>query len=252
MGKNDQPALIPGDIFEAIALLTRLPVTSRDTRGARAAWAWPIAGATVGLFAAIVASLALWLGLSSWIAAGIALTTQILLTGALHEDGLADCADGFWGGFEPARRLEIMRDSHIGVYGTIAIVLSLLFRWSLIFALCQAGTVFAPLIAIGAISRVPMVALMHGLPAARADGLSATTGKPGRDTVILAAVTALLIALPTAGFTTIAAAIAAILLSFGIAKLALAKINGQTGDVLGASQQVSEIGMLLVFTALLT
>ncbi|MEE9388782.1 MAG: adenosylcobinamide-GDP ribazoletransferase [Paracoccaceae bacterium] len=251
MGKNDTAKMQFTDITEAIGLLTRLPVSTSGARGAHAAWAWPLAGALVGLIAAVAAGATLWIGLSTWVAAGVALTVQITLTGGLHEDGLADCADGFWGANTPKRRLEIMKDSQIGSYGSLALILSLLFRWSLIFSICDAGYLFGPLIATAALSRVPMVALMGWLSPARATGLSHSTGRPHSDTIILAGVAGLLIALAMSGFAALPCAAIAAALGLGLARLAAAKIGGQTGDVLGASQQASEISVLAVFSVFL-
>jgi len=131
--RDTSPLLLPTDITAALGLLSRLPVpvdgAKAAARGAAAAWAYPVAGFVIGALMALIASMALWLGLSAPIAAGLALTAGVIVTGAMHEDGLADSADGLWGGWEPAGRLEIMKDSHIGVYGVCALVLSLLLRW---------------------------------------------------------------------------------------------------------------------------
>src|SRR6056297_3491159 len=115
------------DLVSAAMLLTRLPVRGMPTaRAADAAWAWPLVGLAVGLPAGVVGMAVAAAGLPGGLAAAAALTVSIVLTGALHEDGLADCADGFWGGFDRARRLEIMRDSAIGSYGVLALGLSLI------------------------------------------------------------------------------------------------------------------------------
>ncbi len=245
MEENDTANIRLGDLSDAIGLLTRLPVRTNGQRGAKTAWAWPVAGAIVGLIAATVAGLALWIGLSSWIAAGMALITQIILTGAMHEDGLADCADGLWGGWDRETRLKIMKDSHIGTYGVVALCLSLLLRWSLIFGLINAGHIFGPLIATAALSRIPMVVLMRWLLPSRKTGLSAGIGRPDQETVILAAAAGLIIALLFVGFATLPAVIAAAATGGAVASIATAKIGGQTGDVLGASQQSAEIGILI-------
>jgi len=250
VGKNDAARIQPGDIAEALGLLTRLPVQTDGTRTAEAAWAWPLAGVLVGLLSAVIASVAMFLGLPPAIAAGLALATQIILTGALHEDGLADCADGFWGGADPDARLSIMKDSRIGAYGVIALILSLGLRWGALAVLFDASAVFGPMLAAAALSRVPMAALMHWLAPVRPGGLSADVGRPGQDAVILAAATGLLAALLVAGLGALLAAAIAAALCWGISRLALAKIGGQTGDVLGACQQIAEIGMLMVFVAL--
>ncbi len=251
MAGNDTARIQPGDFGEAVGLLTRLPVNATGTRGIRAAWAWPLAGALVGLLAAILGGIGIWLGLPVGVSAGITLGAQIILTGAMHEDGLADCADGFWGGWDKARRLEIMKDSAIGTYGTIALILSLVFRWGLLSALMADETFFGLLIGAAALSRVPMVGLMYTLNPARNGGLSADVGRPDRETLALTATTALLVAFLFCGLIALPGAIIVALLGWVVGRVALEKVGGQTGDVLGASQQISEIGILMVFVALL-
>ena len=115
----------------ALMLLTRLPAGRIDPAPtiAAAAWAFPLAGAVVGVLQALVLIAAIGLGLPMAMAAGLALAAGVLATGGLHEDGLADCADGFGGGRSPARKLEIMRDSRIGSYGALALILGLGLRW---------------------------------------------------------------------------------------------------------------------------
>ena len=244
--------LQPGDLFAALALLTRLPVPDAPGRhGARAAWAWPLAGAIVGGLGALAALAGLVFGLSGTSAAALALGAQVVASGAMHEDGLADCADGFWGGRDVARRLEIMKDSRIGTYGVLALILSMMLRWSLIGTLLAMGHVFAPLVAAGALSRVPMVALMHWLPGARDDGLSARTGRPDGETLVLAAVVGLLVGLLCTGFAALGAAVFGAAGAWGVARIARRLIGGQTGDVLGASQQLAEIGLLAGFALVL-
>ncbi len=235
----------PADIAEAFALLSRLPAGKVAFRGAGSAWAWPLVGAAVGTIAAVSASLALWLGLGPASAAALAIAAQIAATGALHEDGLADCADGFWGGQDRTRRLEIMKDSRIGTYGVLALVVSFVLRWSLVMSLIGSGHLFAPLIAAGALSRAPMAALMHVLPNARGAGLAATTGRPDRETVILSGVWAMLIAILLTGFAALPAILAVALAAGGVAAIAGRRIGGQTGDVLGAAQQVGESAALM-------
>ena len=250
MAKSGGARIQSGDLARAIGLLTRLPVQTDGLRAAQSAWAWPLAGALVGVMAALAGWIALGLGLPVGLAAGLALTTQIVATGAMHEDGLADCADGFWGGHDSDQRLEIMRDSRIGTYGVIAICLSILLRWSMLAALFSAGAIVGPIIAAAALSRVPLVALMCWLKPARTGGLSASVGRPEPETLVLAAAVALLLALLFTGFAALPAAAIAALIGWGVARVALAKIQGQTGDVLGASQQLAEIGILAVLTAL--
>ncbi len=247
--KNDAPLATPADPVEALALLTRLPVMSDFTRGARAAWAWPLVGVVVALIAGSVGWLALALHIPAPAVAALVIATQIAVIGALHEDGLADTADGLWGGLDAVRRLEIMKDSHIGSYGVLALILALILRWTALTALIGAGGLFAPLIAAGALSRVPMALLMAALPNARGSGLSNNFGAPPRDTVLLAILTALVIGFLAIGWSVLALAVWGALATAALAQIARAKIGGQTGDILGASQQIVEITALLALAS---
>lgn len=239
------------DITEALGLLTRLPVHLRQTRGGAAAWAWPLAGVAVALLAGLVGSGAVRLGVPPAIAAGLVLAAQIMLTGGLHEDGLADTADGLWGGHVPARRLEIMKDSRIGSYGVLALGLSLLLRWGALATLMAQGWLFAPLLAAALVSRAPMAVLASALPNARGNGLSSQVGRPDKLTATLGVALAILGALFLLGWTALAPVFWVALTSIALAALAKAKIGGQTGDILGATQQCAEIAALIALTAAL-
>jgi len=243
------PALLhPSDVTLALGLLTRLPVTVRHpARGARAAWAWPLAGAALGGLAALAGALALALGLPAPVAALIALGALVMLSGGLHEDGLADTADGLWGGGTRARRLEIMRDSRIGSYGVIALVLGLGLRGVALAGAFADGAVAGALALVVAamLSRAAMAVVMAALPPARADGLAHGQGRPPRATAMLAATLAAIAAVTCAGGAGIIAALAVSLAATAVAGLARTKIGGQTGDILGAVQQVAEITALL-------
>ena len=240
----------PSDPVEAVLFLTRLPVPwSGNPRGARASWAWPLAGAVVGSLAAAGASLALWGGLPPNVAAALALAIQALATGALHEDGLADSADGLWGSATRERRLEIMRDSRIGSYGAVALVLSLMIRWSALSAILATGSVWAPLIAAGALSRWPMAAMLWALPPAREGGLSRLVGRPTGAALALGGAVAVLVALLAAGSTALSAALWVGIVALAWGLLVRARLGGQTGDTCGAAQQLAEMAALLACLA---
>lgn len=242
----------PSDVATAIALLTRLPVNADFARGAQAAWAFPLAGLSVALIASAVATIAGWLTLPATVIAALAVATLVITTGAMHEDGLADSADGLWGGFTPARRLEIMRDSHIGTYGVLALILSLSLRIAALSSLAHAGHIVAALIATAALSRAAISVPMARLPHARSDGLAVSTGRPARKSCLLAILIALALTWLLTGFVPmVLAASTCALLTALTAKIATTKIGGQTGDILGANQQVTEIGALLTFAALI-
>jgi len=252
MAQGDDILCSPADLRGALGLLTRLPLPGDPgpaiARGARAAWAWPLAGVLVGVLAGAVGGGSLWLGLPATLAAALVLATQAIVTGALHEDGLADSADGLWGGQTRDRRLEIMRDSRIGSYGVLALTLSLLIRWSALTAL--AGHLWPALIVCGALSRAAMAVLMAALPPARPGGLSQSVGRPPARTAALACALAVGGAAALAGWGIVAliAVIAAVTLACGL--IARARIGGQTGDILGACQQLTEIAGLCVLVVL--
>ena len=243
------------DIPQAIGLLTRLPVPvnpeAARARGAASAWAYPLAGAAVTLIACALAAAALWAGLPAPLVAALLLACQIILTGAMHEDGLADCADGLWGGWTIEKRLAIMKDSQIGSYGTLALILSLLFRWQTLTLILPHSLWAAPL-AAAMLSRAPMVALMAALPHARTSGLSHSVGRPAPETAALAAALALLASLALFGpATALLLALTTAATALLAARIALAKIRGQTGDILGATQQLCEIASLAVLATTL-
>lgn len=240
------------DLTVAFALLTRLPLPDLPKEGfanqARAGWAFGLVGAVVGLIAGVVGLFAMWLGLPDSAAAGLVLMAMIVVSGAMHEDGLADTVDGLWGGWTVERRLDIMKDSAIGTYGVLALIVSLGLRWGAIAELLPHG--IAPLIAAGAVSRGLLPAVMATLPHARRDGLARLVGNPDRRVAIAGLAVGAVLALVVAGFSAvIPIAMAAVGVAI-MAAIARAKIGGQTGDILGACQQVAEIAMLLAFVAL--
>ncbi|UWQ17589.1 adenosylcobinamide-GDP ribazoletransferase [Jannaschia sp. M317] len=241
---------LKSDLISALMLLTRLPVRGTPTPvAARAAWAWPLAGLAVAVPAGALGWGALALGLPSGFAAALTLAALVMATGALHEDGLADLADGFWGGFDRDRRLAIMRDSRIGAYGVIALVLSLLARWLLLVEAAAEGALLPVVIVAAMASRAPMTALMRWLPPARTDGLSRASGVPdARGCTVALAIAALVLLSQGIVLALLAAAFGGAVV-LGLARIAQAKIGGQTGDVLGASQQLCEIAILAALVA---
>ncbi len=230
------------ELAGAFMLLTRLPV-ARFARGPAAAadcvWAYPLAGAAAGAVGAAVFAVA-GMAVPATVAAILAVGATVLVTGGLHEDGLADTADGFGGGRTRLRKLEIMRDSRIGSFGALALMLSLGLRVS---ALAQLGHPAAALIAAGASARGAMIAVLWCLPAARADGLAAPLAALRPGTALAGLALAAALAMPALGALPAAFGAAAI-----VAVIARRQIGGYTGDVLGAAEQAAECAAL---TALL-
>ena len=233
----------------ATAFLTRIPVVAPAcgaVRLADGAWAFPLVGAGIGAVVASAFFLAQLLGLGDWPAALLAVLAGLALTGALHEDGLADAADGLIGGHDREQRLAIMRDSRHGTFGVSAIVFSVLLRAAALAGIGEMVHAGLALIAAHAASRALLPLAMRGLAPARTDGLGAMAGVPSAWPAGVALAIGLLISLaalgPARGAVAFALTGAAVAAS---GALAHRRIGGHTGDVLGAFQQVGEIVMLL-------
>ena len=216
----------------------------------KAAWAFPVAGLAIGVIGAAVYVLARRLGLPPWPAAALSVTATLVVTGCLHEDGLADTADGFGGGKTREQKLEIMRDSRTGAYGVCALAMSLLLRVGALASFGDTRSVVWALIAAHTAARAAMPVHMWLLPPARNDGLSFQAGPPPGDSMAAAVAIAFIVLLfclrPGRGVMASIVLIAAVAL---MAWLSTRQIEGQTGDVLGALEQVSEILVLLVALA---
>ncbi len=251
MPKRDVTSHLVQDLRTGFELLTRLPVpASLHAPRSDAAWCWPIVGVVIaglGLGGGILAN---QIGLPFATAALIMIVITTFASGALHEDGLADCADGFYGGRDKARRLAIMKDSQIGSYGTLALVLVVFLRWTALTALLSAGA-YAQVFLAAALSRAVMAAVMAALPNARGDGLSQSVGSPSSTAAGAALSLAILFGFIFVGSDSVAVVVVTMGFAAVVAVVAKTKIGGQTGDVLGATQQISEIGALLTAVALI-
>jgi adenosylcobinamide-GDP ribazoletransferase len=234
-------------ILAALMLLTRLPVRVARPIAPAAfarAYGWfPAVGALVGAAGGLV----LW-GAGGAVpplaAALLAVAAQVLLTGGLHEDGLADVADGFGGGRDRERRLAIMRDSRIGTYGTLALVLGVGLRVTLLAPLAGTAEAVWTLAAVGALSRAPLGTMAWAMPPARTDGLAVAQGRPSALAALCAAATGIGIAATCVpGWPP--AALGAAAGAGTVALLAMRRIGGATGDVHGAAQQAAEAGALV-------
>jgi adenosylcobinamide-GDP ribazoletransferase len=238
------------DLAAALSLLTRLPIgwlfpPNAEINHARAIWAYPIVGALVGLIGAAIYAACHSLGLPPALAALWTLAGMLLTTGALHEDGLADTADGFGGGRTSERKLEIMRDSRIGSYGALALLLSTAIRVTTITTLAHPSAVTASLIAAGLLARTGMLLPLRLLPSARPNGLGASVAQGPFWAAPLACLLAVLTVLALLPAPRAVLLIAATTLTAGLMTLiARRQIGGTTGDVLGATAVAVECVVL--------
>ena len=238
---------------DALRFFTRLPVPqgwgSHDSTAifdgvARAA---ALAGLVVGIVGGAVLAGLTALGLSPLPAATLAVAAGVALSGALHEDGLADVADGFGGGRDRERKLAIMRDSRLGSFGATALILTLLARVSLVAALAEglgpvAGLAVA---AASTLARPAAVLPTILLPPARTDG-AGHAARPAASAVALGwALGATLAALMAGIGPGLGAAALAALAACALAALARRQIGGVTGDVCGAAAALGEAAALL-------
>jgi adenosylcobinamide-GDP ribazoletransferase len=248
------PARLIGDVAENLRFFTRLPLGA--AAGApdfgRIGWAAPLAGAVVGALGAVAFVAARSLGFPPLLSATLAVAAEILLTGALHEDGLADVADGFGGGRDRDGKLAILRDSRIGTYGALALGLSTLMRIEAVAAMARPSTLFAAaaLTLAGATARAAALAPLAWLPPARSDGVGAGAAALGARTMgpVAATVAVLAVALGLLSLEVVralfACAVAAGVTGAFVA-LARRQIGGQTGDVCGAAAALAEVATLL-------
>ena len=223
---------------------------------AEALRALPLAGAAIGAIGALALALSRALGLSPLLAAALGVAALVLVTGGLHEDGLADVADSFGGDATRERKLEIMRDSRIGTYGALALGLSLLLRVFALAALAERSTALAAaaMIATGGVSRAAGLAPLLMLAPSRPGGLGAAMPLPSSRALVQAAALAALLSFAPASFGAasgqiLGAGLAAVIAAILVARLADRQIGGYTGDVLGAAQQAAEIAGLLALSA---
>lgn len=240
------------DAGAAVVFLTRLPVPwtlpDFDARLVRSAPWFPLVGLLVGA----IGALAWWIGAALWsdaIGALLAVAATVAVTGAFHEDGLADSFDGLGGSSERERALTIMKDSRLGSYGAVALFLVLAGRVLALTAL--GGAAVAALVGGHALARCASLPLLYSLPYARRDG---GTGKPfaggisARGLAYALAGTALVtLALWGAGAPVAWLACAAVVAGF--ARWCQHRLGGITGDTLGAANQLAELAIYLALAA---
>ena len=239
-----------GGLVAAVQFLTRVPVRTTQAPDMASAVTWfPVVGALIGAaVGGVVAGLGELVPMS--VAAAVGVLFGVLLTGAFHEDGLADTADAVAGGWTVERRLEILKDPRHGSYGVAALSGSIVLRIVAVATLGPAGA-FAGLVAAHTLGRGAAVVTMGLAPVARPDGLGADYARsigPGR--AVAGGVVALVIAAAATGWWALPLAVAAAVGAVVLAVVAGRALGGVTGDVLGAIEQVGECLVLVVVTGL--
>lgn len=251
-----------GALMRTLGFLTRLPINSHWFLQARSIASdvhfFPVAGLVIGFFSASCFLLVNSIGFNSWVSAIITVFFTIVLTGALHEDGLADVADAFFVAKSKEDRLKIMKDSRIGTYGTLALLFAVSMRIGLIAGIGTTAGIFKTaiaLIAIHSISRGGMVCFWTRLPLARKNGTAAAAGQPplsaSNKSLVVTGVVTLIGGIIFFNIFWIIGAFAVFVLFIGWFSIQCKKrIGGYTGDTLGAAEQCLEI-LLLALTYLI-
>ncbi|KXV35308.1 cobalamin 5'-phosphate synthase [Gluconobacter thailandicus] len=246
--------IIREDIACGAGLLTRLPLGWLRVSGQvwslpRSVWCWPLVGAFIGVLAGIAFLILRALQVPAPVAAAWSVGVQVLLTGGLHEDGLADMADGCGGGPSPERRLDIMRDSRIGSYGALALGICLLIR---VMALASLPIILVvPALALtGALSRAVLPLLPFTMKPARENGLARQLMGLTRNQVLSGLFSAFCIALLCVS-SHIALLTCLLALCVALVLRAVSKrfLNGYTGDVLGATASITDCVVLTALVA---
>ena len=260
---RDLAAELAADLASCLGFFSRLPVPSAGAGAgaplARAIRVLPVAGLLIGACPALALLGCVQVRLPPLLCVVVAGLAGVLVSGGLHEDGLADTADGLGGGATRERKLAIMRDSRIGSYGVLAIGFSLALRFAAgaaLLARSGPAAAVAALLGAAALSRALALLPLATLPPARADGLGHAVGRPSRAAfgACFGSAGALGLAVPLAGGLDLPhaalACCAAAAAAAAVTRLAARQLGGHTGDIGGASQQAAEVAYLLGFLVL--
>ncbi|MBI4787767.1 MAG: adenosylcobinamide-GDP ribazoletransferase [Chloroflexi bacterium] len=231
------------DLRVAFGLLTILPVRYGESISARAFAYYPLVGLAIGL-ALTAASLLLRIALPGLVAAALVVVLWVMLTGALHLDGFSDACDGLFAATTRERRLEILRDVHLGAFGATGLALLLITK---VAAVASASTL-APVLLAPVLGRWALV-YAAAYPPARNEGM-AVVFRAGltRRIVFVATVTAAVICVVLGAYGVVAF-VAALAMTTLIARIALNRLGGLTGDIYGMICESVEVAVLVLGTA---
>ncbi|MBL6783096.1 MAG: adenosylcobinamide-GDP ribazoletransferase [Alphaproteobacteria bacterium] len=243
------------DLRMAAMILTRLPGVAceyPETRAlANSYMAFPVIGALVAGLAAIPASLLALANIPDLAVVAVMLAVAAMITGGMHEDGLADIADSM-GGSDPSKRLMIMRDSRIGAFGVIALILILAIQLACLTAMLADGitVMIGGWLASAVLSRSMMALQAWSFAPPDNSGFAHSVGRPDQTVMLISLATGLVLALMLSGslLVCIAAGLAGVI-TYGFGYLLMQYIGGVNGDGLGATQMLSASMILMVMAA---
>ncbi|UTV29295.1 adenosylcobinamide-GDP ribazoletransferase [Photobacterium atrarenae] len=243
----------------ALAFFTRIPIPASTPyspeRLNQANRYFGVVGIIVGGITAAIYLVA-QLAFPPPIAVGLTMIASLLLTGAFHEDGLADVFDGFGGGWTPAQKLTIMKDSRLGTYGAAALIMMLGLKWLTLSTLAESSN-YLPALALlvmHTLSRICAASLIFSYPYVRADAQSKVkplANQQSQQDLWVLIVTGLIILLLLPLTSALALMTAIALIRWGCGRWFVRQLGGYTGDCLGAAQQISELTGYLVLLALI-
>ena len=240
------------DFFLAVSFLTRIPipdVLKFENELMSAAWSFSLIGALLGFLCGSIAWVLLYLNIPIGIVAFLTVGSMILLTGGIHEDGLADMADGVGGGKSADEKIAIMRDSQIGTYGALSLIFMLGMKVTAIDIILNNHTILVCIISLvisGALSRLSMVTVAFLFENASKTGLGHFAGKPTLNSIVMPLIILTLISLLLLPILKLIIIILlCVLTTIVIGKFSKQQIGGYTGDILGATQVVSEVVILI-------
>jgi adenosylcobinamide-GDP ribazoletransferase len=232
------------DFLTAIGLLTIVPVRYREPISARAYAYFPLVGLLIGSFLIAVRSL-LRVLFPNLVAAALLFALWVILSGGLHLDGFADACDGLFAATPRERRLEILHDVHLGTFGAVGLVVLLLVKFSAIASAIS----FAPILFAPILGRWAMV-FAATLPLARSGGMAALFRAGLTRRIVFAATIFTALGCTFFGSFGLAAFVGAFVVALFIARLALNRLGGLTGDIYGMICESVEVGVLVVGTLL--
>lgn len=239
------------DILAAAMLLTRIPVEwpeGETPETSRSYWAFAIVGVGVAFPPALIGGIFLLAGMPALAAAMVTLAGIALLTGGLHQDGLADVADGL-GGRDPEHRLKIMRDSAIGSFGTLSLITVTVISAASLATIAGDGVtaMIYAMISCAALSRSMMAVQRHFNAPPEGPGLASMTGKPSGMTTMVSLLTGVIISISFSGLSaTFFMTAVGLIITAGLGVMLKRLLGGVNGDGIGATQQLTEAAMLVI------